>query len=143
MIIAITGGRDFYPKPSSGAAFIAWCVKSGVTVVRDGECETGVDHVIAAALKLAAIPGLRSDQWPALWKVYGKPGGPRRNGKMCEGDRSDWDLPNEPPIEKLVAWPGNAGTANCRGCARRVGARIIEIAEIEAWHLRALVRPSP
>jgi hypothetical protein len=37
MIIAITGGRDFYPKPSSGAAFIAWCVKLGVTVVRDGE----------------------------------------------------------------------------------------------------------
>ena len=79
-----------------------------------------------------------SDQWPALWKIYGKPGGPRRNGKMCEGDRTDWDLPSEPRIEKLIAWPGNVGTANCRGHARRVGARVIEIAEIEAWHLRAL-----
>ena len=140
MIIAITGGRDFYPSGSSIAAFIAWCVKSCVTVVRDGECETGVDHDVAAALKAAAIPSIRSDQWPALWKVYGKPAGPRRNGKMCEGDRSDWDLPSEQKIEKLVAWPGNVGTANCRGHARRVGARVIEIAEIEAWH-RLVHRP--
>ena len=140
MIIGITGGRRVRATRSSTDAMIAWCIRRGVTVVRHGDCETGVDPDVAEELDFAFIPGLLVDPWPALWspgeRRAGDPAGPRRNAYMVSGDRSDWGLPREPPIERLIAWPGGSGTASCRAAAHRFRVKIIEIAEIEAWHRR-------
>lgn len=147
VIIAITGGRDTRPTRASLLAFVAWCERLGVTVVRHGDCPlrrrrtdrqwASVDRIVADFLHAETY--IDADAWPPLWKVFPRwVAGPRRNGCMLSGDRSDWGREPEAQVVRLVAWPGGSGTADCREQATALRIPIIEADEIERWDARRL-----
>jgi hypothetical protein len=62
--------------------------------------------------------GVKMEEYPAEWKVYGKSAGPIRNQYMLENGKP----------EVVLAFAGGRGTADMKERARKAGVPINEIA---------------
>ena len=144
-ILAVTGGRDVEPTSAELAALFAACYRRRVRVLRVGDCPTGVDACVAAAVR-ALRPGLDPGQrswtlevWTADWSRLGRRAGPERNQAMLRGDSSGTGgviavggIVSAGAAGVLVAWPGGKGTASACQAARDEGIRVVGISEIVA-----------
>jgi hypothetical protein len=95
--IAVTGGRSYADYEHVSGVLNEEC--PGVVV--QGECPYGGADALAA--RWCEENGVPCVGLKALWKKFGNPAGPIRNGWML-------DLF---PIYKLIAFPGDRGTNNC------------------------------
>ncbi len=99
-IIAVTGGRHYDARAVLYAVldeeYETYCFSALV----QGECPSGgADRLAKDWCFRRGVPCIG---FPALWDFYGKPAGPMRNRWML-------DLL---PVFKLIAFPGNRGTAS-------------------------------
>ncbi len=99
-ILAVTGGRYYYDRAVVNAVlneeYEAYCFDALV----QGECpKGGADRLAKEWCFRRGVPCIG---FPAQWTFYGKPAGPVRNGWML----------SLLPIYKLVAFPGDNGTAD-------------------------------
>ena len=96
IFIAVTGGRGYVDYAHVERVLN----EERPTVVVQGECPYGgADQLAKRWCEENGIPCIGIE---ALWDYYGKAAGPIRNGWML-------DLL---PIYKLIAFPGDRGTAN-------------------------------
>jgi hypothetical protein len=118
LVVAVTGGRDFENARDLHCALDALHVKEGpiVAVVQGGG--SGADG--AAAAWASWREGVQRVTCDAHWQRDGRAAGPIRNKRMLELLRPD----------VLLACPGGAGTANCVETAKRLGIRIVTLAEV-------------
>lgn len=115
---AITGGRDRHPTLVE-LAKAAQHLHPGA-VLRDGDCPTGTDRYTGKWA--SARCGTKRDPWPADWSI-GRKAGPLRNGLMLDGAGV--------PVEKLIAFAGGRGTADCVKQARERGIEVVELEPVE------------
>lgn len=95
---AVSGGR--YYSDYANVKRVLDEERPGVVV--QGECPTARGGADGLAKRWCRENGVPCIGVEALWKFYGKAAGPIRNGWM-------FDLL---PIYKLIAFPGDRGTAN-------------------------------
>lgn len=96
--IAVSGGR--YYSDYAHVKRVLDEERPGVVV--QGECPTPSQGADGLAKRWCRENGVPCIGVEALWKFYGKPAGPIRNGWMF----------SLLPIYKLIAFPGDRGTAN-------------------------------
>lgn len=114
MIYAFTGGRDYRDRAMVNLICdLLMADDSNEFVV--GDCPTGADLFVRERIRpITRIMRV----FIAEWTLYGKSAGPRRNAAMLE----DADV--------LIAFPGNAGTADCVAKARRAQIPVIEVGNL-------------
>lgn len=106
MRLLVCGGRDFHDRDAAFTALDKVHKLRTVSIVIHGDAD-GADRIgkwwaVARCLHHAAVP--------ALWDVYDKAAGPKRNRAM---------LLLQP--EGVVAFPGGRGTADMVRAAREAG----------------------
>ena len=102
--IAVTGGRNFNNTDLVKSAF-QFSPDDSITIVHGG-CR-GADLLCK---QIAENLGLKTEEWPADWKSYGKAAGPIRNLQMLKSG-----------IDILYVFPGGRGTQNCYNQALKLG----------------------
>lgn len=112
MKIVVTGGRDYL-----GVATIDDVLSCHyeMTALAHGGCPTGADKI---ADDWAREHGIPVTVYPADWARDGKAAGPIRNARMLAEFAPD----------RVIAFPGNRGTADCVRKARTLGISVLEIA---------------
>lgn len=81
-----------------------------------GRCRTGADELAVRWAK-KHLPKDRFTGFMANWQQFGNAAGPERNGRMLREFRPD----------KVLAFPGGAGTADCVRQAEALGIEVIRI----------------
>lgn len=122
MRLLVCGGRDYADKVRVFAELDAVRRRFNVTLVIHGG-QTGADTLAGAWGILRGVP-VRS--FPAQWTKYGKAAGPMRNQQMLDEGQPDL----------VVAFPGDIGTANMVGKARRYGVPVILAGGVPTMHSR-------
>lgn len=116
--VAVTGGRDHEITPEEERAFreaLSLAGVSGRVVVLHGGCR-GVDR---AAAKLAEKWCYPTVPFVAPWNFHLKAAaGPLRNWMMVEA------------ADRLIAFPGGGGTADCIRQAERKGIKVMRIEQL-------------
>ena|ERR1700728_1194693 len=112
MIILVTGGRDYNDRKAVHATLAALHKANPIQILIHGRA-AGADSLAAA---WAMNQGIHTAGVPAIWNVYGRLGGTRRNGAM---------LLLKP--ELVVAFPGGRGTANMVAQARHSAIKVIMV----------------
>ena len=115
MWIVVTGGRNFADAKLVDETLTA----CGPTVVVQGGC-TGADELARLWAKRNVIPCLTV--W-ADWDRLGKSAGPRRNTAMLNLALRSAGANGV----RVVAFPGNAGTAHCCEQAESKGLKVIRV----------------
>lgn len=140
MIGAVTGGRDHWPTLAELERLAAEARARGVTVMRDGDCPTGLDRIARGYLHARGVCAV--DKWPAAWAAMGKKAGHLRNAAMLRGDRlaltGDHSLVPTEHAQVLFAFRGNAGTADCVVQSVALGIDVVGIdpvAEPRIWNM--------
>ena len=79
MKVLISGSRTVNDaqRVSNAISFIS--TLGNIEAIIHGGCTTGVDDICARICKGL---GLNTEVYPAIWSLYGKSAGPRRNRKM-------------------------------------------------------------
>lgn len=116
MKIIVCGGRDYTNRERVYAVLDRWLDANqyqGCTLI-SGACPTGVDSFAEDWFYERHLP---VERYPADWDRYGRSAGPRRNQKMLDEGRP-W---------RVIAFPGNDGTANMKKIARRARVKVFEI----------------
>lgn len=85
-----------------------------LTEVASGRCRTGADEL---AMRWAKRRKVQFTGFMANWQQLGTAAGPERNGRMLREFRPD----------KVLAFPGGAGTADCVRQAEALGIEVIRI----------------
>ena len=86
----------------------------GLSELAAGRCGTGVDELTLRWAKRRKLP---FEGFSARWQEFGDAAGPERNGRMLRTFRP----------EKVIAFPGGKGTADCVLQAEALGIDIIRI----------------
>lgn len=115
MIVAVTGGRDFQNQDLLFDTLDNIYSENAIDCIVHG----GASGADSLADKWAMIAGIQPVKFKALWNIYGKSAGPRRNHMMLSIMKPDM----------LVAFPGGKGTAYCVEIARRMCVNVMEIKE--------------
>lgn len=104
LTVVVTGGRDYTDAAMVNKTLDRLHAAHGVTLLVEGGA-TGADSLARAWAKAHKIPfkTVKAD-----WDKLGPKAGPVRNGQMLERYKPDI----------VVAFPGNAGTADCVSQAR-------------------------
>lgn len=109
MRILVTGGRDYADQARLFSVLDAIHAKRAISVVIQGGCHTKVNADQLAKL-WAHTRGICCIEVKANWSVYNKAAGPIRNG---------WMLQHCAPIDAVIAFPGDNGTADmCKQAAK-------------------------
>lgn len=105
--VVVTGGRDFID------AFCVRRVLNAVHLTRQigALAHGGASGADALAARWAEDHDVPCTAYPADWKGLGRKAGPVRNTHMLTHFKPDG----------VVAFPGNAGTKNCRAQAAAMG----------------------
>jgi hypothetical protein len=127
-VAIISGGRDYHPTPED-----LTCLDATLQLHE-------ISHVIhggARGADMGCHKHLKSNgkAWlivvPALWDVFGKGAGPRRNKLMADVAHAmtghlAWQ-PCKMPL--WILFPGGKGTANAEGLATHDGFEIVRIGQ--------------
>lgn len=125
MRVLVTGGRDF-----SDFQMVADALdRLKPTVIIQGECPYGgADKLAADYAEMRHLPCIGMK---AHFRKMGGKAGPIRNG---------WMLKHAGPIDCVLAFPGDRGTANMIDQAERAGIRVLRVSPRVAT-LPALFEP--
>lgn len=122
MIVAFTGGRDYY-KRAMVEFVLDLLMRCGDEMgkgegvdFRVGDCPTGLDFMVRDILKQGV------EVYEADWKQFGRKAGPLRNRRMLTYPGS-----STPTVELLIAFKGNRGTADCVRQARELGIAVLGV----------------
>jgi hypothetical protein len=88
----------------------------GLTDLACGRCRTGADELAFRWAK-KNLPKDNFQGFPANWQQFGTDAGPERNGRMLRTFQPD----------KVLAFPGGDGTADCVRQAEALGIEVIRI----------------
>jgi hypothetical protein len=113
MRVIIAGGRDFTPTPTQKEWVVGVLADIRASEVVSGGCQ-GADRF---GEEIARERGIPIKRFPADWKRYGKPAGPRRNEIMAEYATS---------AGACILFPGGRGTADMKARAIAHGLKVIE-----------------
>jgi 3-keto-L-gulonate-6-phosphate decarboxylase len=115
--IVVTGGRDFSSRRDVFAALESLHREHPIGLLAQGGAK-GADQWA----RLWALDRLNVQlvTFHASWDVHGRKAGPMRNQRMLEVIK--------PAV--VLACPGGAGTANCVETAKRLGIRVVTLAEV-------------
>ena len=117
MRVLVCGGRDFSDRMMLNEHLDTMHAAQPFTVIIHGDAR-GADTL---AKEWALSRGVKHLAFPADWTQHGKAAGPIRNTRMLVEGQPD----------KVVAFPGGAGTANMVDQARRAGVRVCVYGEGE------------
>lgn len=113
--ILVTGGRDYDDLWTIHEVLDGIHKATPITCLIEGG-SLGADRF---ARSWAERNGVRIETYKADWTTLGRVAGPRRNERMI----------NEGQPDRVVAFPGGKGTANCVSQARRALLPVLEVAE--------------
>lgn len=108
-IVLVTGGRDFSDSELFAWAMDRWEPTHVVTGDASGADQLARNYAMAFGIPL--LVGI------ANWTHHGKSAGPKRNMAMVDACR----------IDRVLAFPGGAGTKNCVEHARAAGVPIVNV----------------
>ena len=111
--VLVCGGRLFDDRERIFSVLDRFRERFGVALIIHG-AQTGADSLAGIWAASRILPCLRV---PADWDRLGSGAGPARNALMLELGRPD----------RVIAFPGQAGTANMTRQARAAGIEVIEI----------------
>lgn len=111
--LVVTGGRHYADADHVVATLDRFHAKHTVRELAQGGA-TGAD---ALAADWAHARGIPVATFRAEWRKHGAAGGPIRNRRMLDEFGPDW----------VVAFPGDAGTADCVKAARERGIPVWEV----------------
>lgn len=123
MIVAFTGGRSYENKAMVEFVLhlMNYCTIGSEVErieIRVGDCPTGLDSIVRDLWESAMV-------YEADWSRHGKAAGPIRNREMLTEFRPDEDYVRH--VDLLIAFPGNAGTADCVRQARELGIPVLMV----------------
>lgn len=144
-IAAVTGGRHHWPTLAELEQLGSECAARGVTVLRDGDCPTGVDRIARGFVQARSLAEV--EKHPADWKTHDRAAGHIRNGTMLDGTTPRVKSKTQGQrAEVLFAFAGGRGTANCREQAIKRGLEVVDItpvAEPKPWNRHHGKPPGP
>lgn len=117
MIVAFTGGRDFYDRAFVRSTLDTILKKYPEFTVVVGDCKTGADKYVTEWAQFFRPDNLEIFEAP--WRYLGNGAGPVRNGRMVERILQE-------PERAVVAFPGNNGTADMTRQSREAGLTVWE-----------------
>lgn len=134
MRVVVCGGRKFRDQKLAYESLDFWHNRLGFTLLIQGgqvsvdpserhlpwdqRQKWGADYIAKCWAELRGVPMVEEAVSDADWKKFGPRAGPLRNGRMIDAHRP----------ERVISFPGGAGTADMLGQARARGIKCIEIA---------------
>lgn len=117
MKVCVTGGRNYRNRDRVFRALDRAHDAHGIDVLVHGACETGADHFADEWATINRVPVLSfAADWGPDPSRPDKSAGPKRNSLMLKEGAPD----------KLIAFSGGPGTADCVKKARRLGIPVQE-----------------
>jgi hypothetical protein len=145
VIGAVTGGRDHWSTLAELEQLASGIVEHGVTLLRDGDCVTGVDRVARGFVRARGLA--ETEAWRADWDRYKKAAGPIRNRAMIGGSQPDMlGVQSDPRIGVLFAFTGGTGTADAVSVAVELGIPVVPIKRVREpriWNSHFPTPPCP
>jgi hypothetical protein len=112
-VVLVCGGRDFRDVALLNSELDLLHAESPIDCIVEG----GAHGADSYAKRWASENCVDVDEYPADWRIYGKPAGPIRNQKMLSEGR--------PSL--VLAFAGGRGTASMIRLARKAGVEVREI----------------